>query len=106
MVKPLVGPQEIGPGDAAVLAPLGSWRSEPPGRGVALGVGINPRYGKLDPYSMAWAAVDEAVRNCVAVGADPDRISLLDNFCWGNPNKPDRLGGLVRCSQGCHDAAR
>ena len=54
---------------------------------------------------MAWAAVDEAIRNCVAVGADPDRIALLDNFCWGNPNLPDRLGGLVRCAKGCHDAA-
>ena len=54
---------------------------------------------------MAWAAVDEAVRNCVAVGADPDRIALLDNFCWGNPTLPDRLGSLVRCAQGCYDAA-
>jgi phosphoribosylformylglycinamidine synthase len=59
----------------------------------------------VDPYAMAWAAVDEAVRNCVAVGADPDRIALLDNFCWGNPNLPDRLGGLVRCAHGCYDAA-
>jgi phosphoribosylformylglycinamidine synthase len=41
----------------------------------------------------------------VAVGADPDRVSLLDNFCWGNPTLPDRLGSLVRCCQGCYDAA-
>ncbi len=54
---------------------------------------------------MAWAAVDEAVRNAVAVGADPDQIAILDNFCWGNPNLPDRLGSLVRCTQGCYDAA-
>ncbi len=54
---------------------------------------------------MAWAAVDEALRNVVAVGADPDRVAILDNFCWGNPNLPDRLGSLVRCTQGCHDAA-
>ena len=74
-------------------------------KGVAIAAGINPTYGAIDPYAMAWAAVDEAVRNCVAVGADPDQISLLDNFCWGNPTLPDRLGGLVRCAQGCHDAA-
>jgi phosphoribosylformylglycinamidine synthase len=55
---------------------------------------------------MALAVVDEAVRNAVAVGADPDTISLLDNFCWGNPNLPDRLGGLVRAAKGCYDAAR
>jgi phosphoribosylformylglycinamidine synthase len=54
---------------------------------------------------MAWAAIDEAIRNAVAVGADPDHLSILDNFCWGNPNLPDRLGALVRCSQGCYDAA-
>ena len=59
----------------------------------------------LDPYAMAWAAIDEAMRNVVAVGADPDAVALLDNFCWGNPNLPDRLGGLVRAAQGCHDAA-
>src|SRR5262249_30564311 len=53
----------------------------------------------------AWAAIDEAFRNAVAVGADPDRIALLDNFCWGDPNSPERLGELVRCAQGCHDAA-
>jgi len=74
-------------------------------RGIALGCGINPHYGRVDPYAMAWAVVDEAVRNVVAVGADPDRIALLDNFCWGNPALPDRLGGLVRAAQGCHDAA-
>jgi phosphoribosylformylglycinamidine synthase len=59
----------------------------------------------IDPYAMAWAAIDEAIRNVVAVGADPDSIALLDNFCWGNPNLPDRLGGLVRAAQGCYDAA-
>jgi phosphoribosylformylglycinamidine synthase len=41
----------------------------------------------------------------VAVGADPGRISILDNFSWGNPRLPDRLGSLVRCTEGCHDAA-
>jgi phosphoribosylformylglycinamidine synthase len=59
----------------------------------------------IDPYAMAWAGIDEAIRNLVAVGADPDGVALLDNFCWGNPNLPDRLGGLVRAAQGCHDAA-
>ncbi|MBK8985850.1 MAG: phosphoribosylformylglycinamidine synthase subunit PurQ [Chloroflexi bacterium] len=54
---------------------------------------------------MAFAAVDEALRNVTAVGADPDQVAILDNFCWGNPNLPDRLGSLVRCAQGCHDAA-
>ena len=47
----------------------------------------------------------EALRNVVAVGADPDHCAILDNFCWGNTAKPDRLGGLVRAAFGCRDAA-
>ena len=98
--KPFVGPEDIGPADAAVLRPVArSWR------GIAVGCGINPWYGEIDPYAMALLAVDEALRNVVAVGADPARTAILDNFCWGNPNLPDRLGGLVRAAQGCHDAA-
>lgn len=101
VVKPLTGRWDDGPSDAAVLKPLetAGWR------GLALACGINPQYGKLDPYSMAVSAVDEAIRNAVAVGADPNRIALLDNFCWGNPNRPERLGELVRAAQGCYDAA-
>ena len=107
VVKPLVGLGGHGPSDAAVLVPLEAQERSPGGsqRAAALSVGINPSYGSIDPYNMAWAAVDEAMRNCVAVGADPDQVSLLDNFCWGNPAKPDRLAGLVRCARGCHDAA-
>ena len=109
VVKPFVGVGGKGPSDAAVICPQDVWRARQgtgiPIPGVALSVGIHPALGKIDPYAMAWAAVDEAVRNCVAVGADPDRIAILDNFCWGNPRLPDRLGSLVRCCQGCHDAA-
>ena len=74
-------------------------------RGLAVGCGINPRYGKLDPYAMAACVIDEAIRNCVAVGADPDRIALLDNFCWGNTERPETLGSLVLAAQACHDLA-
>lgn len=98
--KPFVGPDDAGPADAAVLRPVVT-----SGKGVAVGCGINPWYGEIDPYAMALLAVDEALRNVVAVGADPDQTAILDNFCWGNPMLPDRLGGLVRASQGCHDAA-
>jgi phosphoribosylformylglycinamidine synthase len=100
MIKPLVGERCDGPGDAAIITPvLGSTI------GVALGCGLNPRYGDLDPYCMAAAAVDEAVRNVVAVGADPERIALLDNFCWGNTDRPKQLGSLVRAAEACRDAA-
>ena len=54
---------------------------------------------------MAAAAIDEAVRNVVAVGADPSRIALLDNFCWGNTDRPEVLGSLVRAAEACRDVA-
>jgi phosphoribosylformylglycinamidine (FGAM) synthase-like enzyme len=41
----------------------------------------------------------------VAVGGDPDHTAILDNFCWGNPRLPDRLGSLVRAAKGCYDGA-
>jgi phosphoribosylformylglycinamidine synthase len=100
-IKPLVGPAGQGPGDAAVLAPLPAARS-----GVAISCGLNPRYGDLDPYWMAASAIDEAIRNAVAVGADPERTALLDNFAWGNTDKPDRLGALVRAAEACCDFAK
>jgi phosphoribosylformylglycinamidine synthase II/phosphoribosylformylglycinamidine synthase I len=107
-VKPFVGPRKHGHGDASVIVPRGTAGqsgAEGAVRGVALSAGICPSYGELDPYAMAWAAVDEAFRNLVSVGGNPDEVSILDNFCWGNPTMPDRLGALVRCSQGCYDAA-
>ena len=100
--RPFVGPHMDGPADAAVLKPMGTWEH---GRAFALSAGINPLLGKRDCYAMAVSAVDEAFRNAVSVGADPDSLALLDNFCWGNPTFPDRLGALVRACQGCYDAA-
>jgi phosphoribosylformylglycinamidine synthase len=100
VIKPLVGVDNDGPSDASVIMPvLGSEL------GLAIGCGINPRYGDRDPYRMAASAIDEAVRNVVAVGADPRRIALLDNFCWGNTDRPEQLGALVRAAEACHDVA-
>src|SRR5262245_50402561 len=100
VIKPLTGVANDGPSDAAVLTPvLGSWK------GLAIANGINPRCGDLDPYWMAAAAIDEAVRNAVAVGADPQRIAILDNFCWGNVSDPAVLGSLVRAAEACRDVA-
>jgi phosphoribosylformylglycinamidine synthase len=99
VLKPLQGPNE-GPGDACVTRPvLGSKK------GIALGCGINPDFGKIDPYWMAASAIDEALRQVTAVGAGISKCAILDNFCWGNTNKPDRLGGLVRASYACYDIA-
>ena len=100
VIKPLVGIANDGPSDAAVLRPVLSSR-----RGIVIACGMNPRYADFDTYHMATSAIDEAVRNSVAVGADPERIAILDNFCWGDCERPETLGSLVRAAIGCYDLA-
>ncbi|MCA9298018.1 MAG: hypothetical protein KDA28_03070, partial [Phycisphaerales bacterium] len=103
VVKPLVG--HGGPGNASVLQPVAtSTRGFAVGCGLATGLG-DPRAGG-DPYVMALAAIDECVRNLVSVGVDPERIAILDNFCWPSCRKPENLGALVRASVGCYDGAK
>jgi phosphoribosylformylglycinamidine synthase len=98
VIKPLIGPQQIGPSDAAVIRPkLDSFR------GVALGAGLAPSVE--DPYDMAIAAIDEAIRNVVAVGASLDQIAILDNFCWPSVDDEHTMGTLVRAAEACRDAA-
>jgi phosphoribosylformylglycinamidine synthase len=99
VVRPLVGIAADGPADGVVLA-------RPDERhGLAIGIGVNPWYGLHDPEAMAHAVVDEAIRNVVAVGADPDLVALLDNFSWGDPRRPSTLGDLVAAVDGCCAAA-
>ncbi len=101
VLKPLVGVNNDGPSDASVTRPLFDSN-----KGIALANGINPCYGDIDPYWMAAGAIDEALRQIVAVGGTVENIALLDNFCWGNTENPDQLGGLVRASLACYDMAK
>jgi len=103
VVKPLQGSSitNLGPQDAAVIWPYTVVKGTK--KGIVLSNGINPEYGKIDTYKMTASSIEEAMRNAVCVGADPEKISLLDNFCWGNPNKPEILGSLVRAAQAAYD---
>ena len=100
-VKPFVGIEKDGPGDAGVLAPVhGSTH------GLVVSNGISPRYSDIDAGAMAAAAVDEAVRNAVCAGVNLDKIAGLDNFCWPDPieskKTPDgqfKLAQLVRANR-------
>lgn len=100
VIKPLTGIGGDGVSDAAVIRPdLNSKKC------IALGMGINPFYSDGDPYWMAALAIDEALRNVVCVGGNPDRTFILDNFSWGSPNDESLLAGLVRASKACYDFA-
>jgi phosphoribosylformylglycinamidine synthase len=100
ILKPLQGIENDGPGDACIVAPVLSSK-----RGIIVANGINPKYSDIDPYDMAASAIDEALRNVISVGGTLQRTALLDNFSWGNPDKPDRLGALVRACKACYDIA-
>lgn len=100
-IKPFVGVERDGPGDAGLLAPLhGSTY------GLVVSNGISPRYSDIDAGAMAAAAVDEAVRNAVCTGVDLSKVAGLDNFCWPDPieskKTPDgrfKLAQLVRANR-------
>jgi len=100
VVGPNTGVHMDGPSDGVVLRPLPQSK-----KGIALGAGASSTMGRLDPKSMAMACIDEALRNVVAAGGDPTHTAILDNFSWGNCDKPDRLGALVLASKGCYEAA-
>jgi phosphoribosylformylglycinamidine synthase subunit PurSL len=99
--RPYLGAADDGPSDAAVLAPLAAAGSG----GLAIGIGLNCRSGVVDSYRLAGAAIDEAIRNIVCVGANPDQVVLLDNFSWGDPRRPEMLGRLVDAVRGCVEGA-
>jgi len=105
VIKPLVGAANDGPGDAAVIRPvLDSFE------GVVVANGICPRYSDIDTYHMAACAIDEAIRNTIAVGGSLDRLAGIDNFCWCDPveseKTPDgryKLAQLVRANKALYD---
>ncbi len=101
VVKPLVGKENDGPSDAAVIRPILDTYE-----GVVVSNGICPRYSDIDTYHMTACAIDEAIRNNVAVGGSMDHMVGLDNFCWPDPvlsvKTPDgeyKLAQLVRANK-------
>jgi phosphoribosylformylglycinamidine synthase len=105
VIKPMVGVQNDGPSDAGIVRPLLDSME-----GVVVAHGICPRYSDIDAYHMTACAIDEAIRNAVAVGADLDHLAGLDNFCWCDPVKsnktPDgeyKLAQLVRSNMAIYD---
>ena len=105
VVKPFTGVDNDGPSDAAVVRPiLDSFE------GVVVAHGICPRYSDIDTYHMTANAVDEALRNYVAVGGSLDLVAGLDNFCWCDPvlsektpDGPYKMAQLVRANQALYD---
>ncbi len=74
-------------------------------KGVGLSQGLFPSYAELDPYRMAAAGIDMAIRGLIATGVPLDTMAILDNFCWCSSDEPERLGQLKLAAQACYDTA-
>ncbi len=101
VIKPLVGALRDAPGDGAVIRPDLNKDT-----GVVISNGICPKFSDLDTYWMMANAIDEAIRNNVAVGGNIEHMAGVDNFCWCDPvqshKTPDgeyKLAQLVRANQ-------
>src|SRR3990167_7232996 len=99
VTKPLQGRGRVN-ADAAVLQPLSDSQ-----KGIVLAHGYAPRYSQIDPYAMAAASIDTAVRNAIAAGASLEYLAILDNFCWSSSEKPERLYELKQSAKACYDTA-
>ena len=105
VIKPLQGVRHDGPGDACVIWPQAATLDMEDFSGFAWSQGFNPAYGKADPYRMALACADEALRNLLCAGGDVSRARLCANFCWPSLDDASALGALVRAAEGARDAA-
>lgn len=99
VLKPLQGRGRVN-ADTAVVAPITGNR-----KGLVLSQVLYPSYSEIDPYRMAAATIDTAVRNVIAAGADPSKIGILDNFCWCSSHDPVRLGQLKEAVRACYEYA-
>ncbi len=100
------------PGWPTTARPMPPWSGRCSTRfeGVVVAHGICPRYSDIDTYHMTANAIDEALRNYVAVGGDLDHVAGLDNFCWCDPVQSDKTpdgeykaAQLVRANQALYD---
>ena len=83
-------------GDAAVLGVPGTKKA------LAMTVDGNGRHVYLDPFEGGKAAVAEAARNLVCVGAEP--LAVTDNLNYGSPEKPAVYWQLHRSVAGMAEA--
>jgi phosphoribosylformylglycinamidine synthase len=86
-------------GDAGVIRVLGHDR-----KGLAFTSDVNPRYCEANPYEGGKQAVAECWRNLTATGAEP--LAATDNLNFGNPERPEIMGQLVKAVGGIGDACR
>lgn len=74
-------------------------------KGLVLSQGFYPSYSDIDTYWMAVASIDTAFKNAIITGANPEKIALLDNFCWASSSEPESLFALKKANEAVYDFA-
>ncbi|MGA0599394.1 phosphoribosylformylglycinamidine synthase subunit PurL [Caulobacter sp. KR2-114] len=90
--------------DSSTGADAGIVRVHGSRKALAVTSDCTPRYVQNDPYEGGKQAVAEAWRNLTAVGAEP--IAITDNLNFGNPERPEIMGQIVRAIDGMAEACR
>jgi phosphoribosylformylglycinamidine synthase len=90
--------------DSATGADAGIVRVHGKRKALAMTSDVTPRYVQADPFEGGKQAVAEAWRNLTAVGALP--IAITDNLNFGNPERPEIMGQIVRAIDGMAEACR
>jgi phosphoribosylformylglycinamidine synthase len=90
--------------DSSTGADAGIVRVHGTRKALAVTSDCTPRYVQADPYEGGKQAVAEAWRNLTAVGAEP--IAITDNLNFGNPERPEIMGQIVRAIEGMAEACR
>ncbi len=99
VLKPFAG--RGSPSDGSVTRPLLSSK-----KAVVLGFGINPFFGKIDPYRMGASVIEESLRNLVSAGGNIENAVLLDNFCFGDTADENVFADLFETTRACYDYAK
>ena len=73
-------------------------------KGLAFSSDVNPRYCEANPFEGGKQAVAECWRNLTATGAEP--LAATDNLNFGNPERPEIMGQLVKAIEGIGEACR
>ena len=90
--------------DSATGADAGVVRVHGSRKALAMTSDCTPRYVLANPYEGGKQAVAEAWRNLNAVGALP--LAITDNLNFGNPERPEIMGQIVRAIDGMAEACR
>jgi len=87
----------VKPGDDAAVLKVDDEKA------VVLSCDCNSIHTKLSPYDGGAGSVAEAIRNVVAMGAEP--YAVVDCLNFGNPENPEILWQFKQCVQGMADLA-